>query len=207
MRFFIASEEDILSGKVTDIYFQRTVEILKRLGLENLRVRMEFHVYSLPKGYKWAVFAGLEEVLRLLEGLPLTVYSIPEGTLFKEIEPLLIIEGKYIDFAVYETALLGIIRHSSSIATKAARIKALAIDKTFLFFGLRVLHPAIAPMADRAAYIGGMDGVSGVISEEFFKIKPSGTMPHALIISVGDNEKAWKAFDEVMPSDVPRIAL
>jgi len=207
MRLFIASEEDILRGKVTDIYFQRAVEILKRLGLENVKVRMEFHVYGLPKGYKWAVFAGLEEVLRLLEGLPVTVYSIPEGTLFKEIEPILIIEGRYVDFAVYETAILGIIRHSSSIATKAARIKALAIDKTFIFFGLRVLHPAIAPMADRAAYIGGMDGISGVISEEFFKIKPTGTMPHALIITVGDNEKAWKAFDEVMPPEVPRIAL
>jgi nicotinate phosphoribosyltransferase len=207
MRLFIASEDDIVKGKVTDIYFDRTVEILKKLGLENLKVRMEFHVYSLPKNYKWAVFAGLEEVLRLLEGLPVTVYSMPEGTLFKEIEPLLIIEGNYIDFAKYETALLGIIRHSSSIATKAARIKSLAMDKTFLFFGLRVIHPAIAPMADRAAYIGGMDGISGVISGEMFNIKPSGTMPHALIISIGDNEKAWKAFDEIMPPEVPRIAL
>jgi nicotinate phosphoribosyltransferase len=32
-------------------------------------------------------------------------------------------------------------------------------------------------------------------------------MPHALIIVFKDQVKAWKAFDELMPPDVPRIAL
>jgi len=32
-------------------------------------------------------------------------------------------------------------------------------------------------------------------------------MPHALIILFGDQVKAWKAFDEVMPPEVPRVAL
>ena len=171
------------------------------------KVRMEFHTTSLPRGYEWAVYAGLEEVLKLLEGKPVTVYSLPEGTLFKAGEPLMIIEGYYDDFAVYETPILGILRHYTSIATKAARIKKLAGDKTVLFFGLRALHPAIAPMADRAAYIGGVDAVSGVASEKYLGLKPVGTMPHALIIVFGDQVKAWKAFDEVVEEDVPRIML
>ncbi|BFH74395.1 nicotinate phosphoribosyltransferase [Sulfurisphaera javensis] len=207
MKFYIASEEEILSGKITDIYFERTEQTLKHLGVTNARVRMEVHSYGLPQGYKWAVFAGLEEVLRLFEGKPVDVYAMPEGTLFKEIEPVMIIEGNYLDFGVYETAFLGILRHSSSIATKAARIKSLAMDKTVLFFGLRALHPAIAPMADRAAYIGGCDGISGAFDREYFGIEPSGTMPHALMLVVGDNVKAWKAFDEAMPPNVPRIIL
>lgn len=127
---------------------------------------------------------------------------MPEGTLFKEIEPVMIIEGNYLDFGVFETAFLGMLRHSSSIATKAARIKSLAMDKTVLFFGLRALHPAIAPMADRSAYIGGCDGISGAFDREYFNIEPSGTMPHALMLVVGDNVKAWKAFDEAMPPSV-----
>ncbi|MEM4516760.1 MAG: nicotinate phosphoribosyltransferase, partial [Desulfurococcaceae archaeon] len=98
-------------------------------------------------------------------------------------------------------------RHYSSIATKAARIKKLAGDKTVLFFGLRALHPAIAPMADRAAYIGGVDAVSGVASEKYLGLKPQGTMPHALIIAFGNQIDAWKAFDEVIEQDVPRIML
>jgi len=32
-------------------------------------------------------------------------------------------------------------------------------------------------------------------------------MPHALIITVGDQVKAWRYFNEVVEKDVPRIAL
>ncbi|MFP3197422.1 MAG: nicotinate phosphoribosyltransferase [Sulfolobaceae archaeon] len=207
MRFYIADEASILKGEITDVYFDRAVRTLEHLGFKEVKVRMEIHSYGLPKDYQWAVFTGLEEVLNLLEGKDVTVYAMPEGTLFKEIEPVMIIEGNYLDFGVYETAFLGILRHYSSISTKAARIKRLALDKTVLFFGLRALHPAIAPMVDRAAYIGGCDGVSGAFNEKTIGIKPSGTMPHALMLSVGDNVKAWKAFDEAMPPDVPRIIL
>ncbi|MCY0868004.1 MAG: nicotinate phosphoribosyltransferase [Desulfurococcus sp.] len=206
MKLYIASEEEILRGDATDIYFERTHRILKAKGIRR-KVRMEFHAMKLPKGYEWAVYAGLEEVLYLLKDKPVTVYSMPEGTLFKAKEPLLIIEGYYDDFALYETPILGILRHYSSIASKAARIKRLAMDKTVLFFGLRAIHPAIAPMADRAAYIGGVDAVSGVLSERYLGLKPSGTMPHALIIVFGDQGEAWKAFDEVVEQDVPRIML
>ncbi len=206
-RFYIATEDDILEGKTTDIYFQRTREILEKSGLANIRVRMEAHVYSLPRNYKWAVFAGLEEVVHLMKGKNIDLYSLPEGTIFKEKEPLMLIEGKYADIAIYETPILGILRHYSSIATKAARIKKIAGGKSVLFFGLRALHPAIMPMADRAAYIGGVDAVSGVLSKSFLGLEPKGTMPHALIIVFEDPVKAWKAFDEIMSDKVPRIAL
>lgn len=206
MRFHVASEEDLLNGLVTDIYFKRTVKILKAKNIRK-KVRMEFHSMSLPKGYEWALFTGLEEALKLLEGKPVNVYAMDEGTIFKPGEPLMIIEGYLDDFILYETALLGILRHYSSISTKAARLKRLAMDKTLLFFGLRAVHPAIAPMVDRAAFIGGMDAVSGVASEKYLGLTPSGTMPHALIVAFGDQRKAWKAFDEVVEENVPRIML
>jgi nicotinate phosphoribosyltransferase len=206
LRLYIASEEDILSGLVTDVYFARTREILRAKNIKK-KVRMEFHVVKLPRNYEWAVFAGLEEALYLLRDKPVTVYAMPEGTLFKPGEPLMIIEGYYDDFAVYETPLLGILRHYSSVATKAARLKRLAMNKTLLFFGLRAVHPAIAPMMDRAAYIGGVDAVSGVASWKYLGLKPQGTMPHALILVFRDQVKAWKAFDEVVEPSVPRIML
>jgi Nicotinic acid phosphoribosyltransferase len=207
MRTFAAKEKDIVEGKVTDIYFERTMEVLRALGLDEMRVRMEVHSYGLPHGYQWAVFAGLEEALRLLEGRQLDVYAMPEGTLFKEVEPVMVVEGPYKEMAIYETALLGVLRHSSSIATRAARIRLAAGDKTLFFFGLRSVHPALAPVLDRCAYMGGVDSVSGVISKEYFGLEPMGTMPHALVLAVGDNEAAWKAFDEVVPQNVPRIML
>ncbi|NOZ88817.1 MAG: nicotinate phosphoribosyltransferase [Crenarchaeota archaeon] len=206
-RIYSVGADDIKQGYVTDIYFRRTRRILEAKGKCGTRVRAEFHAYSMPRGYEWAVFAGLEEALAILEGRNVSVYAMPEGTLFKPVEPIMVIEGDYCEFAELETALLGVLRHETSIATKAARIKLTAGDRVVLFFGLRALHPAIAPMADRAAYIGGLDGVAGSESSDFIGVKPTGTMPHALIIVFGDPVEAWKAFDEVVEPDVPRIAL
>ncbi len=207
----IARDDDILSGRTTDVYFQRTVEVLKNAGLSDVKVRAEFHVSSLPRDYKWAVFTGLKEVIEVLRGRGVTLYAMPEGTVFYENEPVMVIEGPYLEFAVLEAAILGILRHYSSISTKAARIKKLVGDKTCLFFGARVLHPAIQPMADRAAYIGGCDGVATVLGAEMMGIKPSGTMPHVLMIIfkavMGDHTLAWVWFDKTMPMDVPRIVL
>jgi nicotinate phosphoribosyltransferase len=209
VRLYIASSDDILQGRVTDIYFVRTKEILIKKGLADVRVRMEFHVNGVPRGYEWVVYSGLEDVLKVLSQRPVNVYSLPEGTLIPSNYPipLMVIEGRYVDFVELETAVLGILRHSTSVTTKAARIKRLGMDRKFIFFGLRAAHPVLAPMLDRAAYIGGFDGVSGIMSEEYLGVKPSGTMPHALIVVFGDNVEAWKAFDEVIPEDVPRIAL
>ncbi|MEM1597576.1 MAG: nicotinate phosphoribosyltransferase [Pyrobaculum sp.] len=207
----VASPSDIFNGRTTDVYFTRTVEVLKNAGLADVKVRAEFHVSSLPREYKWALFTGLKEVVEVLKGRKVTLYAMPEGTLFYENDPVMVIEGPYLEFAVLETAVLGIIRHYSSISTKAARVKKVVGDKTCLYFGARALHPAIQPMADRAAYIGGCDGVATVMGAELIGIKPSGTMPHALMIifkaATGDHTLAWVWFDKTMPPDVPRIVL
>ncbi len=206
-QFYILDAERIKRGEATDIYFIRSRNILEKYGMCNRMVRYEIHAYSLPRNYKWAVFTGLEEALALLMNKNVVFYSLPEGTIFKEIQPLAVVEGRICDIIHLETALLGILRFYSSVSTKAARIKKLAGDKQVLFFGLRAHHPAITPALDRAAYIGGCDAVSGVTSKEFMDIEPKGTMPHVLIIVFGDPIKAFQAFDDVVLEDVPRIAL
>jgi nicotinate phosphoribosyltransferase len=122
-KFHILLPEDITASRVTDIYFIRAVETLKAAGFEEAVVRAESPVASLPRGYRWAVYAGLKEALYALEGRPVTVYSMPEGPLFGENESLVVIEGRYVDFAVYEAMVLGILRHYSTIVSKAARLK------------------------------------------------------------------------------------
>ncbi|MEM0369213.1 MAG: nicotinate phosphoribosyltransferase [Pyrobaculum sp.] len=208
---YIASPSDIASGLTSDVYFSYALETLKNAGLADVRVRAEFHVSSLPKDYKWALFTGLKEVIELLKGRDVTLYAMPEGTVFYENDPLMVIEGPYSQFAVLETAILGIVRHYSSISTKAARVKKAVGDKLCLFFGARALHPAIQPMADRAAYIGGCDGVATIMGAKLIGIKPSGTMPHALMIifkaALGDHTLAWVWFDKVQPPELPRVVL
>ncbi|MCE4617617.1 MAG: nicotinate phosphoribosyltransferase [Desulfurococcales archaeon] len=192
---------ELVSGQVTDVYFFRTKNIIANSHLKDVKVRMEVHSYKLPRRYDWAVFAGLWESIELLEGLDVNVYSIPEGTVYYEKEPLMLIEGRYADIAMLETALLGILRHATTVATKSARIKRLAGDKTVLFFGLRSAHPLISLVLDKYSYIGGADGVSGLLAEKYLGLKPRGTMPHALIIAFGDQIEAWKHYAEMYGQD------
>lgn len=205
-RFYLANEDEILQGESTDIYFVRSGEILRKKGADK-NVYAEVHAYSLPQGYEWAVLAGVEEAARLLEGKSVNVYAMEEGEVFRVYEPVMAIEGRYTEFGVYESSLLGILRHASSVATKAARVKLAAGDRKVLFFGIRCVHPGIAPMVDRYAFIGGCDAVSGVVGAGLLGVPPTGTMPHALILTMGDQPSAWRAFDEAMPGEVPRIAL
>lgn len=205
-RFFIADETEIASGKVADVYFERGRRVLKKAGI-NPTVYGEVTASSLPENGKFGILAGVEEALRLLEGFPVTVRAMPEGSLFYPGDPVLSIEGRYNDFGQFETAFLGFLCFSSGIATKAARIKLCAFDKPVYSFGARRTHPAIAPAVERSAFIGGCDGVATIAAAETIGIKPVGTMAHAYIISVGNPEEAYRLFDENLEEDVPRVAL
>src|SRR5512142_638304 len=120
-----------------------------------------------------------------MKNLPLKVRSMKEGSVFYPYEPVMEIEGMYQDFCVYETALLGLICQASGIATGAARFKKLAGERPVISFGARRMHPALAPMIERNAYVGGCDGVAVGKSAELIESVPMGTMPHALIILMG----------------------
>ena len=212
-KFHVATEEEIKNGVTTDVYFSRTREILEKEGLADLHVTAEITTSSLPKNWEWGILAGVEEAVHLLEDINVDVKSFPEGTLFHASdasgirEPVMVLEGRYFDFCTYETPLLGLLCHASGIATMAARVRRSAGTKTILSFGIRRAHPVLAPMIDRACYIGGFDAVSSLAGARLLGKKPSGTMPHSLIIAVGDQVRAWKSYDEHMPEDVPRIML
>ncbi len=206
-KIYTASVDDVKKGRVTDVYFVRAREVLSSKELLERRVVADVHAYGLPSGYRWAVLAGVEEVVAVLEGRRVNVYSMREGEVFRSFEPVMEISGAYGEFGVYESSILGMLRHGSSVATKAARIRLKGWGKTIIFFGIRCVHPTVAPAVDRAAFIGGCDAVSGVMGAELIGERPVGTMPHALIIVSGSQTEAWKSFDEAIPKDVPRIAL
>lgn len=204
--FHIADEDDIKSGRVTDVYFARTLEILKAKGI-NKRVRAEFFAKTLPQGWGWGVLAGIEEVAALMNGRNVNIRSFPEGAVFRPWEPVMEIEGPYQEFCVFETAMLGLICQATGVATKAARVKLAAKGRQVVSFGARRMHPAVAPMIERAAYIGGCDGVAVIASAELIEAEATGTMPHSLILVMGDTIAAIKAFDRVIDKKVKRVAL
>jgi nicotinate phosphoribosyltransferase len=200
------SWREIRAGKVTDIYFERTKEILEAKGIDR-HVRAEFTAGGLPRGWPWAVLAGVEECVEVVKSLPIEVRMMKEGTLFGPQQPVMEISGKYLEFGPYETTLLGLICQASGIATMAARCKKAASDKEVISFGARRMHPTMAPLIERNAYIGGCDGVSVALGAELIGKEPVGTMPHALILIMGDTVTATKAFDEVIEPHVRRVSL
>jgi len=204
--FHIATEDEIKKGVVTDVYFQRTEEILKKKGIDQ-QVVAEVTMKDAPSGWIWGVLAGIEEAAYLLEGLPVNVYAMAEGTIFGVEQPVLFIEGRYLDFLKYETSLLGLLCQASGIATKASRCRKAAGDRIVASFGARRMHPAIAPMIERSAFIGGCDGVAVVKSAELIHEEPVGTMPHSLILLMGDTVAASSAFHEIIDPCVRRVAL
>jgi len=200
--FDTVSDETIRRGECTDIYFERTEETLLAEGI-NPHVVMEVTATALPD--TWATFCGLSDVIALLEGVPVTVDAMPEGTVFYKNEPVLRISGKYRDFCRYETAILGFLCHASGIATAAAHVKLAAHHRSVYSFGSRRQHPSIARMIERAAWIGGVDGVSNTSAPKGIPVV--GTMPHAFVMCYNNPEEAWRSFDRHAPKEVPRIML
>jgi len=200
-RLFSASSEEIIRGLTTDIYFIKTREILTHLGLQKTPVTAE--IFAGRAG----ILAGVEECKNLLAGLPVEIWSLPEGEPFAEKEVVMRLAGPYDDFGIYETAVLGILASSSGWAAAARRCKEAAGSKQVICFGARHVHPAVAPVMERAAIAGGADGASCVLGAKLAGREPVGTVPHAVVLIVGDTLPVAQTYQRIMPPDAPTIIL
>jgi nicotinate phosphoribosyltransferase len=205
-RFNSATDAEIRNAAVADSYFHRTMEVLRARGLDQTPVYAEL-AYKTSDPDAWFVVAGLDEVARLFEGLPVEVRAVPEGTICRPHEPVLTLSGPYGAFAEHETALLGLLCQASGIATGAARCRLAAGDRPVISFGARRMHPAIVPMIERAAYLGGCDRVAVDLAVARMGIPATGTTPHALVLLIGSTAEAAKAFDETVDPEVPRTII
>jgi len=92
MKFHIADQKEIKEGKITDVYFEQTLTIVRAKGIDK-RAEAEFIVKTLPKFYggrwDWAVLAGIEKGAELYQGLKVSVRAMCEGTVFYPYEPVM----------------------------------------------------------------------------------------------------------------------
>jgi nicotinate phosphoribosyltransferase len=196
--------EAVLSGETADVYFARTIEILRHEALDPVTT---MEVFSSGAG----ILCGMEEVRALLARvLPegnRQVWALAEGETMDRKEVVLRITALYQSYGLYETAIIGILAHCSGWATAAKECVEAARGIPIISFGARHVHPSVAGVMDYSAIIGGCSGCSSVAGARIAGIEPSGTMPHALIIIMGDTVKATVAFDKYMPPEVPRLSL
>jgi len=198
---YSATHEEIKAGATTDIYFIKTMELLKYMGLAQKNVVAE--VFPRKSG----IFCGINEALNLLKDKNVKVEALPEGESFQPKDVVMRITGPYEEFGIYETVFLGMLAHSSAWATASRQCREAAGDKTFICFGARHVHPAVAPVMERAAIIGGANNASCILAAKLLGREPSGTIPHAAVIIAGDTVSVAKTYNEIMPPDSPRIVL
>nr|WP_274649084.1 nicotinate phosphoribosyltransferase [Paenibacillus humicola] len=143
-------------------------------GTLNRKAVFEAFFRKLPFGNGYAVFAGLERVVRYIRGLSFTddeieflkhqeehydegflrelrsfkftgdLYAVPEGTAVFPGEPLIRVEARIFEAQLIETALLNFINYQTLVATKASRIKRAAPGDILLEFGTRRAQEADA---------------------------------------------------------------
>ncbi len=198
-----ANHEEIMQGGTTDIYFVRSQDILNKLGTQDKRVTVE--IFASRDG----IMAGTTEALGLLKGAEdIEVWALAEGEGFSSKEVVMVIKGPYSQIGIYETPLLGILASSAGWAHAALECReAAGPDKQLVCFGARHLHPAVAPVMERAAMVGGFDGCSCILGAKLAGVSPTGTVPHAVFLIVGDTLKVAEAYHEAMPPGDPRIIL
>ncbi|MBN1874941.1 MAG: nicotinate phosphoribosyltransferase [Anaerolineae bacterium] len=137
----------------------------------------------------------------------------------RHVLPVMKIRGRYRDFALLETPVLGVLSRGSRIATNVYRTLMAARGKPVLFFPARFdAHEVQA--ADGYAY----DMAVQRFNHDFSRQTPSivstnaqgdwwggqggGTVPHAVIACfLGDTAEAMVSFASVLPVRVQRIAL
>ena len=198
---------EIMSGESADVYFARANEILAKEGLDPLVV---MEIFARQPG----VLCGIDEAKILLahalgEAPPeeAVVEALSDGDEFAPREVVLRIRARYRAFGLYETAILGMLAQSTAWATAAQACVHAAAPEPVISFGARHVHPDITDNLDYAAIVGGCVGASTPAGARLAGLRPTGTMPHSLVLIFGDTVAAAEAFDRDLESDVPRIVL
>ena len=185
-----ADWSEIRRGATADVYFARGADILRRAGRLDTPVVAE--VFSQSDG----VLCGVEEARGLLEGRPVDVEALAEGERFSAKEPVMRLRGAYGAFGLFETALLGALASASGWATAARSLRDVAPDAVLISFGARHVHPAVASTMERAALVGGLDDAASVLGARLAGREPVGTVPHAVVLLVGDTVRVAELLAE-----------
>ncbi len=198
-------------------------------GQKNNNAIFDYFFRKLPFAGGYAIFAGLEDLLTILQNLRFTdsdldylssqgfhadflsylkkfrftgtIYSSREGELIFPTCPVLSVEANIIEAQLIETLLLNILNFQTLISTKASRIRQAAGKRKLIDYGLRRAQGAGGYYASRAAIIGGFDATSNVRAGCDYHIPLSGTMAHSFVQSYDDELSAFRDFAKSWPDN------
>ena len=197
-------DRSIIVGETSEVYLHRTLNILRNEGLNPF---VTYEIESTDSG----IVCGINQIIDLLDHvLPEAdreVWALQEGSEISENEVIIRIKSRFASFGLYETSMLGTLTSCSSWATAAHKCVTAASGIPVVSFASRAVHPSVAGQVDYSAYVGGCSAVSSLIGGKMTQTTPSGTMPHSLVLIMGETVRAALAFDRHMEKNVPRVVL
>ncbi|MEC7837291.1 MAG: nicotinate phosphoribosyltransferase [Chloroflexota bacterium] len=197
-------DRSIIVGETSEVYLHRTLNILRNEGLNPY---VTYEIESTNSG----IVCGINQIIDLLDNvLPESdreLWALQEGNEISENEVVLRIKARFASFGLYETSLLGTLTSCSSWATAAHDCVIAASGIPVVSFASRSVHPSVAGQVDYSAYVGGCSAVSSLVGGKLTQTTPSGTMPHSLVLIMGETVRAALAFDRHMEKNVPRVVL
>lgn len=216
-----------ISGSYTDLYELTMGEVYFLEGRKDNHACFDYFFRKIPNQGGYVLFAGLDDLLAVLENLRFTaediaylqklhfhpayinflesfsfrgsVYAVPEGEVVFPNCPILRVEGNLFETQLVETLLLNILNFESLIATKASRMRQVAGNRILSDFGLRRAHGPGGILAARAAIAGGFNSTSNVYAAGLYDLETAGTMAHSFVESYGAELDAFRAFAKTRP--------
>jgi nicotinate phosphoribosyltransferase len=192
--------ERIREGYYSDVYFNRTVDVL-HADRQHPQVLMQ--VFQKNE----AVVGGMDEAIAIVklcsdDFSQLRVHALYDGDEIAPWETAMTIEGDYSLFARLETVYLGVLSRRTKVATNVRRVVDAAKGKQIIFFPARHDHHLVQTGDGYAAYISGAIGVSTDAQAAWWGGKGVGTVPHSLIAAYNGNTvlAAQKYAEYVDPS-------
>jgi nicotinate phosphoribosyltransferase len=175
--------ERIREGYYSDVYFNRTVDVLRA---DNRRPHVLMQVFQ----KKNAVIGGMDEAIAILklcseDYSQLRVHALYDGDEASPWETAMTIEGDYTLFARLETVYLGVLSRRTKVATNVRHVVEAARGKQIIFFPARHDHHLVQTGDGYAAHVAGAIGVSTDAQASWWGGKGQGTVPHALIAAYG----------------------
>lgn len=217
------------TGTYTDQYQLVMAQVYFLKKRHDRTAVFDYFFRKIPFKGGFAVFAGLEDLLAILENLRFdeadiaflrgigmapafldylsgfrftgTIRSAREGDVVFPARPVLSVEADIIQAQIIETLLLNILNFQTLIATKASRMRLAAGNRVLIDFGLRRAQGPGGYSASRAAVVGGFDATSNVRAGRDYGIPVSGTMAHSFIQSYADELAAFRHFADIRPDD------
>ncbi len=122
------------------------------------------------------------------------VLAMPEGTVAFPNEPLLRVTAPFREALLVESGLLHAINLSTLIATKASRVVWAARGRRVAEFAFRRAQEPYT--VARSSYIGGCASTSFLAAAFTYRLRATGTMPHALVQLFDDEREAFAAVAE-----------